>query len=63
MPYTQEEQAYIDSLSEKEKLGFDIAKDHLGCTFHVQKSIGFNRWKAAREAAKQTAPCTPTNCT
>jgi hypothetical protein len=38
------EQAYLSSLSEKERMGYEIAKNHLGSTFHLQKSNGFIEW-------------------
>jgi hypothetical protein len=36
-----EEQVYYDTLDETEKLVFNIAKDHLGTSFHVTKSNGY----------------------
>jgi len=42
---TSEEQIYIDSLNEKEKKAYEIAKSHLGTTFHLMKSNGFIQWK------------------
>jgi hypothetical protein len=38
------EQEYLSSLSEKEYKGYEIAKDHLGSTFHLRKSNGFIGW-------------------
>jgi hypothetical protein len=35
---------YINELSEQEKLVLDIAKDHLGSSFVIEKSIGFIEW-------------------
>ena len=32
---------YIDSLSQNEKKALEIAKDHLGTSFSLVKSIGF----------------------
>jgi len=52
MSYTGEIKEYVDSLTEKERQGFEIAKDHLGCTFHIEKSIGFKRWKTKKEERK-----------
>jgi len=34
-------QLYLDSLSPKERKGYDIARDHLGSSFSLEKSIGF----------------------
>lgn len=35
------EEEYYESLDDMEKLVFDIAKDHLGTSFHVMKSNGY----------------------
>lgn len=42
---TIEEEKYIDSLNEKERKAYEIAKSHLGSTFHLIKSNGFIEWK------------------
>jgi len=39
------QQAYLDSLTEKEKKGYEIAKSHLGMSFDLEKSIGYLEWK------------------
>jgi len=36
---------YINSLTEIEKKGYEIAKSHLGSSFSLKKSIGFKQWK------------------
>ncbi len=36
---------YINQLDDIEKKAYSIAKDHLGSSFHVLKSNGFNEWK------------------
>jgi len=36
---------YIDSLSEKETMAYNIAKQHLGTSFSLPKSNGFLEWK------------------
>jgi hypothetical protein len=38
-------QAYLDTLTEKEKQGYHIAKEHLGMSFQLEKSVGFLAWK------------------
>ena len=43
------QQAYLDSLSEKEKKGYEIAKSHLGMSFDLEKSIGYLEWKKKNE--------------
>lgn len=35
---------YIDSMSEKEKKAYEIAKDHLGSLFNIEKTNGFLKW-------------------
>jgi hypothetical protein len=39
-------QIYLDTRSEKEKKGLHIAKEHLGMSFQLEKSVGFLDWKA-----------------
>jgi hypothetical protein len=36
---------FIESLSEKELKAYLIAKDHLGSSFQLEKSVGFLQWK------------------
>jgi hypothetical protein len=52
------EQEYLSSLSEKEYKGYEIAKDHLGSTFHLRKSNGFIGWleKKKKEVISGTVP-------
>lgn len=45
MELTEIEKEYIVSLNEKEKKAYEIAKDHLGSTFHLVKSNGFIQWR------------------
>ena len=35
---------YIQQLSEKEKIVYEIAKEHLGTSFNIEKSIGYKKW-------------------
>lgn len=37
-------QKYLETLSEKEKRGYFIAKEHLGMSFQLEKSVGFLNW-------------------
>ena len=39
------QQAYLKTLKEKEKKGYEIAKSHLGMSFDLEKSIGYLEWK------------------
>ena len=44
------EQAYIDSLTDREKQAYEIAKSHMKSLFKLDRTAGFLQWKA-----KQTA--------
>ena len=44
MPNTSEEQAYLRQLTDIERKAYEIAKSHLGSSFHLTKSIGFQQW-------------------
>ena len=35
---------YIQQLNEKEKIVYEIAKEHLGTSFNIEKSIGYKKW-------------------
>jgi hypothetical protein len=37
-------QEYIDQLTDKERLVFEIAKEHLGSSFNIERSIGFQEF-------------------
>jgi len=38
------EQQYVETLSEKERKAYEIAKDHLGMSFQLEKSVGYLKW-------------------
>ena len=40
---------YLKTLTPLELKGYHIAKDHLGCTFNLKKSLGFIAYKKKRE--------------
>jgi hypothetical protein len=40
---------YLETLSDKEKKSYFIAKEHLGMSFQLEKSIGFIKWKKERD--------------
>lgn len=40
-----EVEQYLQTLTEKEKQAYQIAKDHLGSLFDITKSNGFLAWK------------------
>jgi hypothetical protein len=35
---------YLESLSEKERKSYEIAKEHLGMSFQLDKSVGYLKW-------------------
>lgn len=35
---------YLETLSETELKAYEIAKDHLGMSFQLEKSLGFIAW-------------------
>jgi len=37
---------YLEQLTEKERLVCLIAKDHLGSSFNILRSVGYLEWKA-----------------
>ena len=45
MPYSQEIiDKYMNSLNELQKVALKIAKEDLGSSFNIEKSIGFLNW-------------------
>jgi|UniRef100_A0A6C0CYW7 transcriptional regulator CtsR len=36
---------YLKSLNEQERKTLEIAKDHLGTSFNIRRSIGYITWK------------------
>tara|TARA_Y100000389_G_C17264814_1_gene414884 strand:- start:637 stop:789 length:153 start_codon:yes stop_codon:yes gene_type:complete len=48
MELTNDEQKYLKSLTDKELKAYNIAKDHLGNTFNLLKSNGFQEWKKSK---------------
>ncbi len=47
--YNEEDQksiaTYLKKFGPKEKKAFVIAKQHLGTSFHILRSTGYNEWK------------------
>lgn len=39
---------YLEQLGEKERIAYLIAKEHLGTSFDVVKSIGYINWKKSQ---------------
>jgi len=60
---------YMDQLSDIERKACAIAKDHLGSSFNIVKSNGFNDWAKEREKEREkerqktTTNVTTTNVT
>ena len=46
---TTMEQMYIDSMDEKTKQAYIIAKKHLHSSFNLKKSIGFKKFKQSHK--------------
>tara|TARA_B110000444_G_scaffold192336_1_gene182241 strand:+ start:205 stop:375 length:171 start_codon:yes stop_codon:yes gene_type:complete len=38
-------QEFLNGLNEREKIALNIAKDMLGTSFNIKKSIGYIKWK------------------
>jgi hypothetical protein len=36
---------YLEQLNDKERKVLEIAKEHLGTSFHILKSVGYINWK------------------
>lgn len=50
-------QKYIETLSPKELKSYRIAKDHLGMSFQLEKSVGFIKWfNEQKIKAQDTTP-------
>lgn len=45
----QQIQDYISSLSEREKLVMEIAREHLQSSFCIERSVGFIKWVNANK--------------
>jgi len=46
----QMQSEYVKSFNEKEKKAYEIAKSHLGMSFDLEKSIGFQEWKQKQKS-------------
>jgi hypothetical protein len=43
---------YLEQLGDKERVAYSIAKEHLGTSFDVVKSIGYITWKKSQSQQK-----------
>ena len=39
------QQTFLEQLNTKEKIAYEIARDHLGSSFDLSLSIGYLEWK------------------
>lgn len=42
--YNEKIKEYILNMNDKEKKAFEIAKEHLGSSFDIEKAIGFQKF-------------------
>jgi hypothetical protein len=40
---------YLETLSEKEKKSYDIAKEHIVSSFQLEKIVGFLKWVKSKK--------------
>jgi hypothetical protein len=53
---------YIESLSEKERKAYTIAKEHLGMSFQLDKSVGYLKWLRTRsQSTPSPSPSSPSS--
>ena len=46
-------EAYLQQLTPKEQIVYNIAKDHLGSSFNLELSIGFQKWKKSYKSSEK----------
>lgn len=46
------ERDYFDAMDDKQRQVYEIAKDHLGSSFHLRKSIGFQQYLEKKNSLK-----------
>lgn len=51
--YKMNEEKYIQSLTDKERKAYEIAKEHLQTSFNIEKSIGYIEYKKENEKEKK----------
>ena len=47
---------YLATLDEKERIGYEIARDHLGSSFDLSKSLGYLHWLKTRQSDPPPPP-------
>ena len=50
LPLTEQ---YLKTLSEKEFKAYEIAKDHLGSSFELEKSVGYLKWLSKQQSPEK----------
>jgi hypothetical protein len=45
---------YLETLNDREMKAYFIAKEHLGMTFHLQKSNGYREWQKKTISTEET---------
>jgi hypothetical protein len=43
---------YLITLSDKERKSYEIAREHLGMSFQLDKSVGYLKWLKKQQAEK-----------
>ena len=41
--------SFLEQLSIKERRAYEIAKNHLGMSFQLEKSVGYLKWKTQQQ--------------
>jgi len=47
------QQTFLEQLNAKEKIAYEIARDHLGSSFDLSLSIGYLEWKKTYKPSKK----------
>ena len=47
------QQTFLEQLNAKEKIAYEIARDHLGSSFDLELSLGFIKWKKKYDSTKK----------
>ena len=45
---------YLMTLTEKEKKSYQIAKEHLGMSFQIDKSVGYLKWLKNKQTTQSS---------
>tara|TARA_B100002051_G_scaffold184892_1_gene174998 strand:+ start:1064 stop:1231 length:168 start_codon:yes stop_codon:yes gene_type:complete len=52
----EEEEQYVATLNHRERTVLEIAKDHLGSSFDLTKSLGYIEWKKKKKDKHEGVP-------